>query len=317
MTRIVVLDGYTLNPGDLSWENLRSVGEITVYDRTEAEEIIERAADADIVLTNKTPLTKETLDQLRDLKYIGVLATGYNVVDVDAAHRRGIPVTNIPSYGTLSVAQYVFALLLELCHRIRLHSDSVRAGEWGRCKDFCYTKSPQMELAGKTLGLIGTGRIGLQTARIAEAFGMRVIALAYDEIRPGDNVERVSMETLLRESDVVSLHCPLTAETKGLVCANWLEQMKPTAYLINTSRGQLVNEHDLVEALKAGKLAGAALDVLSEEPPAPDNPLLDTPNCIITPHIAWATVEARSRLMEIAVENVRSFVQGQLQNAVN
>jgi glycerate dehydrogenase len=319
MTSIVVLDGYTLNPGDLSWDELKQLGEVTLYDRTSPEDIPSRAAHAEIVLTNKTPLSGETLAKLPKLRYIGVLATGYNIVDIHAARERGIPVTNVPAYSTQSVAQLVFALLLELCHRVRLHSDAVHSGEWTNSADFSFTKSPLVELADKTLGLIGLGRIGLQTARIAQAFGMRVIAVGSGRSQPEayEGIEWVDRETLFRTSDVVSLHCPLTPETERMINAQWLRQMKPTAILINTSRGGLIDESALAEALHSGAIAGVALDVLSTEPPGEDNPLLNAPNCIITPHIAWATKEARSRLMDAAVENIRCYLAGQAANVVN
>ncbi|TVY09414.1 D-2-hydroxyacid dehydrogenase [Paenibacillus cremeus] len=316
---IVVLDGYTLNPGDLDWDGLRQLGELAVYDRTAPELIVERAAAADLVLTNKTPLTAATIGELPRLKYIGVLATGYNVVDTAAAAARGIPVANVPTYGTTSVAQAVFALLLELCHRVQLHSDAVHAGDWTRSPDFCFTRAPQIELAGKTLGLIGLGRIGLQTAKIAGAFGMRVVAVGSGRSKPQpvEGVEWVELDELLARSDVVSLHCPLTPATEKLIQAERIARMKPSALLINTSRGALIHEQDLADALNAGRLAGAALDVLSVEPPTPDNPLLTARNCVITPHIAWATKEARSRLMATAVDNARAFLSGQPVNVVN
>lgn len=314
---IVVLDGYTLNPGDLSWKGLEQLGQVHVYDRTAAADIVQRAAAADIVFTNKTPLTAETLAQLPKLKFIGVLATGYNIVDTASARERGIPVANIPAYGTDSVAQFVFALLLELCHRVQVHSDSVFAGEWVNSPDFSYSKAPLIELAGKTFGLIGAGRIGLRTARIAMAFGMNVVTVDRGKKPELEGIGLVDLETLLRTSDVVSLHCPLTTESERLIRADRLRLMKPTAMLINTSRGPLIDEADLAEALRTGQIAGAALDVLSVEPPRPDNPLFHAPNCIITPHIAWASQEARARLMGMAVENVRSFLAGQPQNIVN
>ncbi|WP_284645496.1 D-2-hydroxyacid dehydrogenase [Paenibacillus silviterrae] len=319
MTSIVVLDGYTLNPGDLSWDELKQLGEVTLYDRTSPEDIPSRAAHAEIVLTNKTPLSGETLAKLPKLRYIGVLATGYNIVDIHTARERGIPVTNVPAYSTRSVAQLVFALLLELCHRVRLHSDAVHSGEWTNSADFSFTKSPLVELADKTLGLIGLGRIGLQTARIAQAFRMRVIAVGSGRSQPEayEGIEWVDRETVFRTSDVVSLHCPLTPETERMINAQWLRQMKPTAILINTSRGGLIDESALAEALHSGAIAGAALDVLSTEPPGEDNPLLNAPNCIITPHIAWATKEARSRLMDAAVENIRCYLAGQAANVIN
>ncbi|OAS20445.1 D-2-hydroxyacid dehydrogenase [Paenibacillus oryzisoli] len=319
MKRIIVLDGYTLNPGDLSWAELHQLGNVTVYDRTAPEDIVERIADADIVLTNKTPISADTIRKLDKLTYIGVLATGYNIVDTEAARERGIHVTNVPTYGTPSVAQYVFALLLELCHRVQVHSDAVHAGDWVSSPDFCFVRHPLMELAGKTLGLIGVGRIGQQTARIAMAFGMNVIAVGSGTKQPDplDGVQWVDMSTLFTEADVISLHCPLTPQTDQLIRREWLQDMKRTALLINTSRGGLVQEADLADALNEGIIAGAALDVLSVEPPKADNPLLQARNCLITPHIAWATKEARARLIEQAVENVRSFLNGNVRNDVH
>jgi glycerate dehydrogenase len=317
--KITVLDGYCLNPGDLSWEGLRRLGDLEVFDRTPAGEVVARAAGAEIVFTNKTPLPGAVLEQLPALRYIGVLATGYNVVDVEAARARGIVVANIPTYGTASVAQFVFALLLELCHNVRLHADAVRAGEWSCNPDWSFWKSPLMELAGKTMGIIGFGRIGRQTARIADAMGMRVIA--NDTFRGDEpaytDFRWASVEELLRESDVVSLHSPLFAETRGMINAQSLKLMKPTAFLINTSRGPLLVDQDLADALNAGRLAGAGLDVLSVEPPAADNPLLSARNCLVTPHIAWATREARSRLMDLAIANVTAFLAGAPVNVVS
>jgi len=316
--KITVLDGYALNPGDLSWDALRRLGEFEVFDRTPAGEAAHRAAGAAIVLTNKTPLHEETLAQLPDLKYIGVLATGYDVVDVKFAKSRGIVVTNIPIYGTASVAQFVFALLLELCHNVRVHSDAVRGGEWSRNPDWSFWKSPLVELAGKTMGIIGFGRIGRQTGKIADAMGMRVIASdTYQGNPPAwEGFRWAGIEELLRESDVVSLHSPLFPDTRGMINAHSLAWMKPSAFLINTSRGPLVVDHDLADALNAGTIAGAGLDVLSVEPPAATNPLLCARNCLVTPHIAWATREARSRLMDLAVENVTAFVAGKSQNVI-
>lgn len=319
MIQIVVLDGYTLNPGDLSWDPLSKLGNVEIYDRTPMEEIVSRASHAEIVLTNKTPITAELLSKLPKLKYIGVLATGYNIVDIEAARQRGIPVTNIPTYGTKSVAQFVFALLLELCSRVQMHSDSVHSGEWTRSQDFCFTKAPLIELADKTMGLIGVGRIGLQTAQIANAFGMKVIAMGSGRKPPVpiDGIEWVDKATLFQEADVLSLHCPLTPETNQIIRAEWLAMMKPSALLINTSRGGLIHETDLADALRAGTIAGAAVDVLSVEPPGQNHPLLQAPNCIVTPHVAWATKEARSRLMNTAVQNIERFLVGDIVNAVN
>jgi glycerate dehydrogenase len=316
--KIVVLDGYCLNPGDLTWDALRAVGEVEVFDRTPAEDAAGRARGAVAVLTNKTPLKADTLAKLPELKYIGVLATGYNVVDVEAARAHGITVTNIPTYGTASVAQFVFALLLELCHNVRVHADAVRAGEWSRNADWSFWKSPLMELAGKTMGIIGFGRIGRSVGRIADAMGMQVIA---NDTYHGDppaypGFRWAAVEELLRESDVVSLHSPLFPETQGMINARTLALMKPTAFLINTSRGPLVIDEDLAAALNAGKLAGAALDVLSVEPPAESNPLLSARNCLVTPHIAWATREARARLMELAVANISGYFSGNARNVI-
>ncbi|MBE1445400.1 D-2-hydroxyacid dehydrogenase [Paenibacillus sp. OAS669] len=316
---IVVLDGYTLNPGDLSWDKISRLGLTTIYDRTPAELIVERAADAEIVLTNKTPLSAATLEKLPKLRYIGVLATGYNIVDIHAAREKGIPVTNIPTYGTHSVAQFVFAMILELCHRIGRHDEAVKAGEWTSSIDFCFTKSPLIELSGKTIGLIGLGKIGTQTARIAQAMNMRVLAAGSGRSRPQpvEGVEWTDMETLLRASDIVSLHCPLTPDTEQLINRERLAWMKPTAFLINTARGGLIHEQDLADALNGQAIAGAALDVLSVEPPPADNPLLTARNCIITPHIAWATQEARARLMDTAAYNVAAFLEGKPIHIVN
>jgi glycerate dehydrogenase len=316
--KIIVLDGFCLNPGDLTWDALRRLGDVEVFDRTRVEEVLQRAAGAEIVFTNKTPLPGDILQQLPALRYIGVLATGYNIVDVDAARARGVVVTNIPTYGTASVAQFVFALLLELCHNVKLHADAVRAGEWSHNPDWSFWKSPLMELAGKTMGIIGFGRIGRQTGRIADAFGMRVIA---NDTYHGDEpaypgFRWAAVEELLRESDVVSLHSPLFPETRSMINAQSLALMKPSAFLINTSRGPLVVDQDLADALNSGRLAGAGLDVLSVEPPAENNPLLSARNCLVTPHIAWATREARSRLMDLAIANVTAFLAGAPTNVV-
>jgi glycerate dehydrogenase len=315
---IVVLDGYTLNPGDLDWGGLQSLGELTVYERTSESEIVERAAQADMVLTNKTPLSAQTLGQLPKLRYIGVLATGYNIVDVQAAKAQGIIVTNVPAYSTHSVAQLVFALVLEFCHRVQRHSDSVLQGDWAGSRDFSYTVAPLVELSGQTMGLIGLGQIGKQTALIARAMGMNVIATGSGRTvpQPVEGIEWVSLEELLQRADVVSLHCPLTPATNELINAERIAQMKPTAILINTARGGLLNEADVAQALNEGRLAGAGLDVLTVEPPKPDNPLLHANNVIITPHIAWATKEARARLMTVATQNAQAFVQGQPVNVI-
>ena len=316
--KIVVLDGYTLNPGDLSWGRLETLGECTVYDRTAPEDVVERAGEAEIVLTNKTILSADVIRRLTRLRYIGVLATGYNVVDVEAAGERGIPVTNVPSYGTRSVAQMVFAHLLNLTQHVAHHAGTVREGRWAACPDFCYWDMPLFEIAGLTLGIVGFGRIGRAVAGLARAFGMKVIV--YDVIVPAempDGCRMAELEEVFRDADVLSLHCPLTPRTEKLVNAERLALMKPTAFLINTSRGPLIDEPALAKALNAGRLAGAGLDVLSAEPPAADNPLLTAKNCYITPHIAWATRSARQRLLSIAIDNVAAFVAGKPQNVVN
>ena len=317
--KIVILDGYTLNPGDLSWEPLTELGEVTVYDRSSGDEILERSAGADVVLTNKTPLNAETIRQLPELKYIGVLATGYNIVDVQAAAGQGIVVTNIPDYSTHSVAQLVFALLLESCNAVAAHNAAVHAGRWSAGPDFTFTLHPLHELADKTMGIFGYGQIGQQVARVALAFGMKVIVhtRTVKRVEGLEKVRFVSEEELFTESDVVTLHCPLTKETSGIISKRTLGLMKPTAFFINTARGGHVVEQDLADALRDGKIAGAGLDVLSVEPPAADNPLIGAPNCYITPHIAWETVEARQRLMGIAVSNLHSFQGGQAANRVN
>ncbi|MDR6553818.1 D-2-hydroxyacid dehydrogenase [Paenibacillus qinlingensis] len=315
---IVVLDGYALNPGDLTWNEFEALGELVVYDRTAENQIVERAANADMVLTNKTPLSAQTLEQLPNLKYIGVLATGYNIVDIQAAKMNGILVTNVPAYSTSSVAQLVFALVLEFCHRIQRHSDSVLQGDWARSIDFSYSKSPLVELSGQTMGLIGLGQIGKQTALIARAMGMKVVATGSGRSvpQPLEGIEWVSLEELLQRADVISLHCPLTPATNELINADRIALMKPSAILINTARGGLLNEADVAQALNEGRLAGAGLDVLTVEPPKPDNPLLHAQNVIITPHIAWATKEARARLMAVAGNNARSFAQGTPVNVI-
>ena len=315
--KIVVLDGFTLNPGDLSWAELKSLGKCYIYDRSAAKEILPRAAGADILLINKVELTRGCIEKLPLLKFIGVLATGTNVVDLAAARDRGIPVSNIPAYGTKSVAQTTIALLLELTHRAGHHSETVRASRWVHCPDWCYWDYPLVELDGLTMGIVGFGRIGRATAEVARALGMNVLAFSHSGKQPLDWVRFVDLESLFRDSDVVSLHCPLTSETRGLVDAERLSWMKPSAFLLNTSRGQLVDEAALAAALNSGKIGGAGLDVLSVEPPRVDNPLLKAKNCIITPHLAWATRAARSRLIAIAVENVRSFLNGKPQNLVD
>ena len=322
--KIVILDGYTENPGDLSWAGLEALGDLTVYDRTAysesgAADIIARAKGADAVILNKTPLSAATLDALApELRYIGVLATGYNVVDVAHAAENGITVCNIPTYGTTAVAQFAIALLLELCHHVGAHSDSVHHGDWAKNVDWCYWNYPLVELAGKTIGFIGFGRIGQATAAIAQALGMEV--LAYDEYPnralESEHMRYVALDELLAASDVVSLHCPLFPSTKEIINKNTLARMKDGAFLLNTSRGPLVNEVDLAEALNSGKLGGAALDVVSSEPIRPDNALLSAKNCLLTPHIAWAPKESRQRLLDIAVDNLAAFLRGTPQNIV-
>ena len=316
--KIVVLDGYTINPGDLSWSRLEALGDVEIHARTQEPLAAARCAGAQIVLTSKTPVSAETIRQLPCLRYIGVLATGYNNVDVAAARAQGVVVTNIPSYGTASVSQFAIALLLELCHHVGLHNDAVRAGEWSRNPDWSFWKTPLIELEGKTMGIIGFGRIGRETGRIAQALGMRVVAADAQPRHPPDwpGFAWLEVEQLLAASDVVSLHAPLFPETEGLMNARRLALMKPGAFLINTSRGPLVVDRDLADALNGGTIAGAALDVLTLEPPPPDNPLIGANNCIVTPHIAWATREARARLLAIAVENLEKFLAGIPQNIV-
>jgi glycerate dehydrogenase len=317
--KIVVLDGYALNPGDLSWEPLRAIGELQVFDRTPEDQIVARAHDAAIVLTNKTRLSAQILRQLETTRYIGVLATGYDVVDVRAARELKIAVSNIPTYGTASVAQFTFALLLELCHQAALHSQATRAGEWSRAVDFSFWKTSLMELSGKTIGIVGLGKIGRRVAEIALAFDMRVVAAgaARGSVPASSHFQWCELDELLTQSDVVSLHCPLLPQTQGIINTRSIARMKPTAFLINTSRGPLVVEQDLADALNDGRLAGAAVDVLSSEPPSPENPLLHAKNCIVTPHIAWASKEARTRLLDTAIANLRAFLDGHPVNVVN
>jgi glycerate dehydrogenase len=319
MTHIVVLDGHTLNPGDLSWEGFEPFGRLTVHDRTRPEQVAERASGAAVVLTNKTPLGADTLGQLPALEYIGVLATGYNVVDVKAAKERGVIVSNIPTYGTASVAQHAVALMLELTNQVKVHADAVSQGEWSTHTDWCFTKTPLVELADKTLGIVGFGRIGRQMATIGHALGMRIVAHdAHETDAPSYPGFRFApLDQLLREADVVSLHCPLLPATQGLVNSKTLALMKPTAFLINTSRGPLVVDQDLADALNEGRIAGAGLDVLSVEPPPPGHPLIGARNCLITPHTAWASRESRSRLMDLAVANLAAFRDGKPINVVS
>ena len=319
--KIVVLDGYTENPGDLSWDGLRALGELTVYDRTPITDdaaILRNIGDADVVYTNKTPLSRATIEAAPNLKFISMLATGYNVVDIAAAKERGIPVSNIPSYGTTAVGQFAIALLLEICHRIGVHSDAVKAGHWASCPDYCFWYHPLIELAGKTMGIVGCGRIGQNTAAIAKALGMTVIA--YDEF-PSESgkavADFVSLDELYARSDVISLHCPLFPSNTEMINKDSIAKMRDGVIIINTSRGGLVNEQDLADALESGKVYAAGADVVSVEPIKPNNPLLSAKNCILTPHIAWAPIESRRRLMGVAIENLAAFKAGQPINVVN
>ena len=316
---IVILDGYAANPGDNPWESIERLGDVTVYDRTMDHHFFERAAEADVIITNKVLLTEQRLDKLNKLKCICVLATGVNNVDIEAAGARGIVVCNVPAYSTASVAQYTFALLLELCHRVGHHDTQVRAGRWTAGPDFCFWDSPQVELDGKTFGIVGFGQIGSRVGAIAHAMGMNMIATTRTS-KPAPGHEPfawASLEEVFARSEVVSLHCQLTEDNAGFVNARLLGMMKPTAFLINTSRGAIMNEKDLAAALNEGRLAGAALDVVAAEPIRADNPLLKARNCIITPHIAWAALEARQRLIQITAQNVSSFIAGNPVNAVN
>ena len=315
--KIIVLDGYGLNPGDLNWEGFESLGELTVYDRTLPSELMQRAADAEVLVTNKTLITAENMAALPELKYIGVLATGYNVVDIDAAKARGIVVTNIPAYSTASVAQMVFAHILNITQRVGYYADENKQGRWTKNADFCYWDTQLVELQGKKMGIVGFGNIGQATARIAQAFGMEVcVYSSKPQFALPSGIKKMDLEELFAECDVVSLHCPLTPDTKELVNAERLSKMKKNAILINTGRGPLINEQDLADALNEGRIAAAGLDVLSVEPSVEGNPLLAARNCFITPHIAWATLEARTRLMEIAVQNLKSYLNGQVMNNV-
>ena len=318
MTKIVVLDGYTENPGDLSWAGLGALGELQVYDRTPPELVAQRIGDADIVYTNKTPITRGVLESCPSIRMISVLATGYNIVDCQACRERGIPVTNVPSYGTAAVAQAAIAMLLEICNRVGHHDQAVHAGRWAQSPDWCFWDYPLIELAGKTMGIIGFGRIGQATGRIARSLGMEVLAYDRFPTEAGRATGAyVDLDTLLASAHVVSLHCPLFPDTEGLINQETIGKMRDGAILLNNSRGPLVVEADLAEALNSGKLYAAALDVVSLEPIQPDNPLLTARNCIITPHISWASRESRQRLMDIAVENCAAFLRGQPQNVVN
>jgi glycerate dehydrogenase len=319
---IVVLDGYTLNPGDLSWEGFEKIGNLIVYDRTVCddgmEQIVKRAENAEIVITNKTPLSDETIRRLPLLRYIGVLATGYNVVDITAAAQRGITVTNVPAYSTASVAQMAIALLLELCSHVGAHSESVKKGDWCESLDYCYWNHPLVELAGKTMGVIGYGSIGKKTAAIAQAMGMKVVAFTPhpDQTLESPTLKFVACDELFRQSDVIALFCPLFESTRGIINRKSISKMKNGVMILNNSRGPLIEEQDLAEALNSGKVGGAALDVMSAEPIRPDNPLLSAKNCIITPHISWAPIESRKRLMNQAVENLADFLAGRPINIV-
>jgi len=309
--KIIILDGYTENPGDLSWDGFAALGELTVYDHTPANEIISRIGDAEIVITNKTPISAQTFAACPNIRYVGVLATGYNVVDIEAARERGIVVANVPTYGTAAVAQHTFALLLELCHHVGAHNAAVQQGRWTNGRDFCFWDYPLTELSGKTIGIIGYGRIGQAVANIARAFGMHVLACS---AHGGEG--QVSLEEVLTQSDVISLHCPLTKENEKFINRETIARMKDGVMIINTARGQLIDEEALQKALVSGKVSGAAVDVASVEPIRAENPLLGLENCIITPHIAWAPKESRQRLMDVAVENLASFLEGQPVNNV-
>lgn len=319
--KIVVLDGYTENPGDISWEPLEMLGDVVVYDRTSYTEsplIAKRLQGADIAVMNKTPISKETIDRCPDLKAIAVLATGYNVIDYTYAAAKGIPVMNVPVYGTDNVSQFAVGLMLELCSHIGAHDASVRSGEWQQNADWCYWKSPLVEVSGKTAGIIGLGRIGINTGKILQAMHMNVLAYDAYPSAEGEKVATyVDLDTLLAQSDFIFLHCPLFPDTEGIICADTIRRMKDGVYLINNSRGQLVVEEDLAVALRSGKVAAAALDVVSTEPIRADNPLLGLNNCLITPHISWATREARQRIMETTAANIRSFMEGSASNVVN
>lgn len=315
--KIVVLDGYTLNPGDLSWDEFKTLGDCTIYDRTAPNEVLERAAGAEILLTNKTVLTAEHISLLPDLKYIGVLATGYNVVDIAAAKERGLVVTNIPAYSTPSVGQMVFAHILNIAQQVQYHSEEVHKGRWTTSPDFCFWDTPLIELLGKKIGLIGLGQTGYNTARIALGFGMKVWAhTSKSRLQLPPEIKKLEIEQIFKECDIVSLHCPLTDANREFVNAELLSSMKPTSILINTGRGGLINEQDLADALNTGKLYAAGLDVLSTEPPHASNPLLTAKNCYITPHIAWATLAARQRLMGIMIENIKAYQSGKPVNNV-
>lgn len=316
MSKLIITDGYTLNSGDLSWNLLEAFGEVVLYDRTAPSEVSDRCREASVIITNKTPVTRETIAAAKDLKVIAVTATGYNIVDVAAAAERHIPVCNVPGYGTDSVAQHTFALLLELTNHVGLNAATVSRGDWSGSKDFCYTAKPLVEISGKTLGIVGFGRIGQKVGEIAHAFGVNVVYQSNHTV-PSTYAKPVSLETLFSTSDFISLHCPLKADNQEFVNASLLSKMKPGACLINTSRGQLIRERDLADALISNRIGGAALDVLSAEPPPADHPLVGLSNCLITPHNAWMSVEARQRIMSTTIENVRQALQGNPVNVVN
>ncbi len=318
--KLVITDGYCENPGDLSWEPLKQFGELVIYDRTEDDEdkIIDRIGDADIAIINKVPITERIMDACPNLKAIAILATGYNVVDIDAAKKRGIPVCNVPAYGTDAVAEFAMSLLLELCHHVGHHADAVKEGRWESCPDFCFWDYPLMDLHGKTMGIIGFGRIGRTTGKLANAFGMKVLATGSRPTPEGEALaDYVDLDTLLARSDVIALHCPLLPGTKDIICRENIEKMKDGVIIINNARGGCVVEQDLADALNSGKVAAAGLDVVSTEPISGDNPLLTAKNCIITPHISWASRECRQRILDTTVENVRSFLAGIPKNVVN
>lgn len=316
--KIVILDGHAVNPGDLSWDFLNQFGDVTVYERTQLDEVATRIGDADIVLTNKSPINEEILNACPNVKLVCVLATGYNVVDCEATKKRGIPVCNVPDYGTAAVAQFTFALLLDLCHKVAHHAQTVRDGKWCDCPDFCYWDTPQMELAGKTLGIIGFGRIGRAVGKIANAFGMKVIAYNRSQCEEGKAIgSYVNLEELLTSADIISLHCPLTAENTGMINSDAIAKMKDGALLINTARGPLVDEAAVTAALESGKLRGFACDVISAEPMKENNPLKNAPNCIVTPHMAWAPIESRMRIQDCTRRSIQAFLDGHPINTVN
>ncbi len=316
--KIVVLDGYTENPGDLNWGAFEAIGDVTVFDRTKQDEIKARIGDAEVVITNKTPITREMIAECAGIKYIGLLSTGYNVVDIDAAKERGIPVCNVPAYGTQAVAQFAISLLLEICNNVGHHSKAVHSGKWSACPDFCFWDYPLIELQNKTIGIIGFGRIGRATGKIAKAMGMNVLAYNRSECDEGREIATyVGLDELLQKADVISLHCPLFPQTEGIISKQTIEKMKDGVIIINTSRGPLINEQELADALNSGKVYAAGVDVVSCEPINENNPLLSAKNCFITPHIAWASIECRERIMNIAANNLKAFLNGKIENAVN